>query len=47
MSAAASQMEVLINQADAALNQGNIARANKSMDQLEPVLEKLEKFLGH
>jgi hypothetical protein len=46
MAAAAEQMEMLLNQADSNLNKGDLRRTQRSMDQLEPVLAKLEKFLG-
>jgi hypothetical protein len=46
MATAAEQMEMLLNQADSNLNKGDLRRTQRSMDQLEPVLAKLEKFLG-
>jgi uncharacterized caspase-like protein len=46
MAAAATQLNVLLNQADKAFNDGDLRRASRSMDQLEPALEKLERFLG-
>jgi uncharacterized caspase-like protein len=46
MAAASEHMEMLLNQADTNVNKGDIRRAQRAMDQLEPVLEKLEKFLG-
>jgi hypothetical protein len=46
MAAASEQMEMLLNQADTNVNKGDLRRALRAMDQLEPVLEKLEKFLG-
>ncbi len=46
MAAAEAQLNLLLNQAEKALNDGNSRRAERSMDQLEPVLEKLERFLG-
>ena len=46
MAAASEQMEMLLNQADTNVNKGDLRRAQRAMDQLEPVLEKLEKFLG-
>lgn len=46
MAAASEQMEMLLNQADTNVEKGDLRRANRAMDQLEPVLAKLEKFLG-
>jgi uncharacterized caspase-like protein len=46
MAAASEQMEMLLNQADSSVTKGDLRRGERSMDQLEPVLEKLEKFLG-
>lgn len=46
MAAADAQLNLLLNQADTAFNEGNLRRAERSMDQLEPVLAKLERFLG-
>jgi hypothetical protein len=46
MAAASTQLNVLLNQADKAFNDGDLRRASRSMDQLEPALEKLERFLG-
>jgi uncharacterized caspase-like protein len=46
MVTASEQMEMLLNQADNNVNRGDVRRATRAMDQLEPVIEKLEKFLG-
>jgi hypothetical protein len=46
MAAASEQMEMLLNQADTSVNNGDLRRGQRAMDQLEPVIEKLEKFLG-
>jgi uncharacterized caspase-like protein len=46
MAAADAQLDLLLNQADTAFNDGNLRRAERSMDQLEPALVKLERFLG-
>lgn len=46
MVAASEQMEMFLNQADSNVNKGDLRRALRAMDQLEPVVEKLEKFLG-
>jgi uncharacterized caspase-like protein len=46
MVTASEQMEMLLNQADSSVNKGDVRRATRAMDQLEPVIEKLEKFLG-
>jgi hypothetical protein len=46
MAAASTQLNVLLNQAEKAFNDGDLRRASRSMDQLEPVLAKLERFLG-
>jgi uncharacterized caspase-like protein len=46
MAAASEHMEMLLNQADTNVNKGDLRRALRAMDQLEPVLEKLEQFLG-
>ncbi len=46
MAAASEQMEMLANQADSSVGKRDLRRGVRAMDQLEPVLEKLEKFLG-
>jgi Caspase domain len=46
MAAAFEQMELLLNQADSSVGKGDVRRGERAMDQLEPVLQKLEKFLG-
>ena len=46
MAATSARLDLLLNQAESALSDGNPRRAGNSMDQLEPVLEKLERFLG-
>ena len=46
MAAACEHMEMLLNQAETSFDKGDLRRARRSMDQAEPVIEKIEKFLG-
>jgi serine/threonine-protein kinase len=47
MAASAQRMDYLINEADAALQRGDAAAAQRNLDLAEKEVAKLEKFLGH
>jgi serine/threonine-protein kinase len=47
MAASAQRMDYLLNEADAALQRGDAAAAQRNLDLAEKEVAKLEKFLGH
>jgi serine/threonine-protein kinase len=47
MAASAQRMDYLMNEADAALQRGDAAAAERNLDLAEKEVSKLEKFLGH
>jgi serine/threonine-protein kinase len=47
MAASAQRMDYLLNEADAALQRGDAATAQRNLDLAEKEVAKLEKFLGH
>jgi hypothetical protein len=47
MAASAQRMDYLMNEADAALQRGDAAAAQRNLDLAEKEVAKLEKFLGH
>jgi serine/threonine-protein kinase len=47
MAASAQRMDYLMNEADAALQRGDAATAQRNLDLAEKEVAKLEKFLGH
>jgi len=47
MAASAQRMDYLMNEADAAVQRGDAAAAQRNLDLAEKEVSKLEKFLGH
>jgi hypothetical protein len=47
MAASAQRMDYLMNEADAAVQRGDAAAAQRNLDLAEKEVAKLEKFLGH